>query len=136
MSARSKVRADEDAEEGSVPNGYHKDFTGVLVGPDGTRRHFIKGAYGREDDGPSVEYTDGGFVYYARNPKAGEFRQRMSVEHRVGGPAMGYPGGARYWYRFGELHRDPEEGPAAIRGDGTFGYFVDGKPVPPPKGKG
>ncbi len=135
MSATRRKGPDAETEGIGVEEkkGYHKHFTGVLVGPDGTRRHFINGAYGREDDGPSVEYTDGGFVYYVRNPKAGGFNQRLAVEHRVGEPAVGYANGARYHYKFGVLHRDPEEGPAAIWPDGTFGYFVDGKPVPPPE---
>ncbi len=67
---------------------YTKIFTGALTAPDGTVRHFINGALGREGDQPAVEYPDGTVVYYTVNPKRGAMGQRTSLEHRVGGPAL------------------------------------------------
>lgn len=67
---------------------YSKTFTGSLTAADGSIRHFINGALGREGDLPSVEYPNGDMVYYVENPKRGEFGQRASVEHRLNGPAL------------------------------------------------
>ena len=67
---------------------YSKTFTGTVTAPDGTIRHFINGALGRDGDLPAVEYPDGRVVYYCENPKRGGFGQHASVEHRVGGPAL------------------------------------------------
>ncbi|MBK8318443.1 MAG: hypothetical protein IPL05_07550 [Betaproteobacteria bacterium] len=60
---------------------YTKTYTGVLTAQDGTRRHFINGAPGRDGDLPAVEYPDGGVVFYRENPKRGGMGQRASLEH-------------------------------------------------------
>ena len=72
---------------------YTKTYTGVLTAQDGTRRHFINGAPGRDGDLPAVEYPDGGVVFYRENPKRGGMGQRASLEHRNGGPAVEMAGG-------------------------------------------
>lgn len=60
---------------------YSKTFTGTLIAPDGTIRHFINGALGRKGDLPAVEYPDGSVVYYVENPKRGALGQHSSLEH-------------------------------------------------------
>ena len=105
---------------------YSKTFTGSLTAPDGTVRHFINGALAREGDLPSVEYPDGSVVYYIENPKRGGFGQRDSVEHRIGGPALIRANGDQFFYQFGKLHRDPDEGPAVTLHTGVRKWFVNG----------
>lgn len=106
---------------------YSKTFTGSLTSPDGTIRHFINGALGREGDLPAVEYPDGGVVYYCENPKRGGFGQHSSVEHRTEGPALIRANGDQIYYRFGKVHRDPDEGPAVILHTGVKKWFVNGE---------
>jgi DNA ligase (NAD+) len=108
---------------------YSKSYTGALTGSDGTVRHFINGALGREGDLPAVEYADGTVAYYAANPRAGGFGQRPSVEHRVGGPALIRANGDQIYYQFGKVHRDPDEGPAVILRSGVRKWFVNGECV-------
>lgn len=108
---------------------YSKTFTGMLTAPDGTIRHFINGALGREGDLPAVEYPDGVVVFYSENPKRGGFGQRASVEHRIGGPALIRANGDQIYYQFGKIHRDPDEGPAVILHSGVRKWFVKGECV-------
>lgn len=89
---------------------YSTTFTGMLQAPDGTRRHFLRGAYGRDNDLPAVEGADGSLHWYVENPQRGKMRQRDALEHREGGPAIVRPDGSRFWMRMGKLHR--EDGPA------------------------
>jgi DNA ligase (NAD+) len=105
---------------------YSKTFTGTLIAPDGTKRHFINGALGRPGDLPSVEYPDGSVVYYIENPRRGAFGQPAAVEHRIGGPALIRANGDQMYYQFGKLHRDPDEGPAVILHTGMQKWFVQG----------
>jgi DNA ligase (NAD+) len=104
---------------------YTKTYTGVLTAQDGTRRHFINGAPGRDGDLPAVEYSDGGVVFYRENPKRGGMGQRASLEHRDGGPAVIRANGDRYWYQMGKLHRD--DGPAVEMVGGEQKWFVNGE---------
>src|ERR1035437_9412262 len=53
------------------------------------------------EDGPAVEYPDGGQFWYINNEK-----------HRVGGPAVVLANGFQEWYEYGLLHR--MDGPAVI----------------------
>lgn len=106
---------------------YSKTFTGSLTAPDGTIRHFINGALGRDGDLPAVEYPDRGVVYYCENPKRGGFGQHSSVEHRVGGPALVRANGDQIYYQLGKVHRDPDEGPAVILHTGVRKWFVNGE---------
>lgn len=106
---------------------YSKTFTGALTAPDGTIRHFINGALAREGDLPAVEYPDGGAVFYIENPKRGGFGQRTSIEHRAAGPALVRANGDQFFYQFGRLHRDPDEGPAVILHTGVKKWFVNGE---------
>lgn len=111
-----------------MSDAYTKTFTGVLTAQDGTRRWFIAGAPGREEeDLPAIEYPDGAVVFLRPNPKRGEIGQRAGLEHRTGGPAVIQADGSRYWYQWGRLHRD--DGPAVELPDGvrqwwTHGVFV------------
>lgn len=111
---------------------YNADFTGVLVAVDGTRRWFIKGMYGRLDEGPSVEYPDGGYCYYLHphNAEAWE-KLTVSIPHRQNGPAISYPDGTQYFYEFGRLHRNPLQGPAVIHSDGSEEYWFEGRHLAP-----
>ena len=109
------------------PNGelaYHGSFTGSLVDPDGNRRHFINGAYGREGDLPSVEWADGGECWYVENPKRGGFSQPLHILHRETGPAQIKANGDRYWWVMGKLHR--ADGPAIELADGTRKHYLSG----------
>ena len=104
---------------------YHKTFTGLISAPDGTKRWFINGAYGRPDDLPSVEYLDGTQCWYAENPKRGGVGQRASLEHREHGPALIRADGSTYWYIMGKLHRSGGL-PAVELADGTMKWFENG----------
>lgn len=44
--------------------------------------------------------------------------------HRVGGPAIIWPDGSRFWYRNGRPHRD--DGPAIEWADGTSEWYRNG----------
>lgn len=110
------------AQEGQ----YHSAFTGCLVAPDGTERHFINGAYGRESDLPSIIYPDGTMVWCIENPKRGGFGQSSAVVHLDGDePAIIRANGDLLYYRFGKLHR--VGGPAVILSDGTNKWFNEGE---------
>lgn len=104
---------------------YHKNFTGCLVDTDGTKRYFQNGAYGREDDLPSIESADGSLHWYIPNPERGQPRERDAVQHRIGGPAIERANGDRLWYQMGKLHRDDDE-PAVVLNDGTKKWFSEG----------
>lgn len=107
---------------------YHAGFTGVLVAADGTKRWFINGMYGRADEGPSVEYPDGSYCYYAHPQNAPAWAKfSVSVPHRKDGPAVFYSDGTQYFYKYGQLHRRLSEGPAAIYSDGKKEYWYEGK---------
>jgi hypothetical protein len=45
--------------------------------------------------------------------------------HRVGGPAVEYANGHKYWYLNDELHR--EDGPAVEYPDGSKEWYLNGK---------
>ena len=49
--------------------------------------------------------------------------------HRVGGPAMEWADGAKFWYLNGKQHR--EDGPAFIGANGHKQWFVNGEKVDP-----
>jgi hypothetical protein len=44
--------------------------------------------------------------------------------HREDGPAIEYPNGSKYYYKYGKLHRD--NGPAIIDHDGSQFYYREG----------
>lgn len=107
---------------------YSPTFTGALVAVDGTKRWFINGQYGRANNGPSVEYSDGGFCYYL-HPAFGREDQDEPLLHRLDGPAVKYADGSQYYYQYGVLHRDIKDGPAVIHADGVVQYWLKGKQV-------
>lgn len=104
---------------------FSKNFTGSLTDEDGNVRHFINGAYGREDDLPAVEYANGGKCWYKENPKRGGFGQFPAVLHRGGGPAVTRPDGRPTYFENGKLHR--LDGPAHITEDGIQKWFIEDK---------
>ena len=65
------------------------------------------------EDGPAVEYADGGKSWYKDNEL-----------HREDGPAVEYPDGSKEWYVNGKRHR--EDGPA-IDGALAKSWWVNGK---------
>jgi len=64
------------------------------------------------DDGPAIEYSDGGKEYYYHGK-----------HHREDGPAIEWNGDKSYWVN-GKRHR--EDGPAVILEDGTKEYWING----------
>lgn len=103
---------------------YTKTLTGMIEAPDGTRRYFKNGAYGRENDLPSVEYPDGSRCWYCENPKRGSIGQRASLEHREGGPAVIRANGDAFYYLLGKLSR--LDGPAVELASGVRKWFDKG----------
>ena len=88
----------------------------------GTKRWYRNGKLHR-DDGPAVEWPDGGKEWY-----------RNGLLHRENGPALEWPDGYRVWLLNGQTHRD--DGPALEWGDGIEGWWYrDGVRVPPPEGE-
>jgi hypothetical protein len=81
------------------------------------------------EDGPAIEYADGGKLWYLRG-----------VYHREDGPAVEWPNGYKEWRLNGELHR--EDGPAVEWVDGSKDWYLndervneDGTPYIDPVGK-
>ena len=66
------------------------------------------------EDGPAVEWVDGGKEWYL-NGKS----------HRENGPAIKYVNGSKYWYLNGQLHR--EDGPAIEYADGSKYWYLNDK---------
>lgn len=66
------------------------------------------------DDGPAVVSSDECYKAWYRN----------GLRHRVGAPAVVYPGGVQAWYRNGKLHRIG--GPAVVCADGSAEWWVHG----------
>ena len=85
----------------------------VVVTEYSTKWFNLEGQLHRED-GPAVEYTDGGREYYI-NDKI----------HREDGPAVEHANGDKWYYINDELHR--EDGPAVEHIDGYKGYYINGK---------
>ena len=71
------------------------------------------GQYHRED-GPAVEYAEGGKVWYLNGQL-----------HRVDGPAIEYANGYKAWWLNGKLHR--EDGPALEFANGHKAWYLNGK---------
>ena len=68
------------------------------------------------EDGPAVEYLDGGKAWY--------FEGRL---HREGAPAVEWASGSKEWFVDGKRHR--EDGPAAIYNDGHSEWWINGEEV-------
>lgn len=104
---------------------FSKNFTGSLTDQEGTVRHFINGAYGRDGDLPAIEYANGAKAWYKENPKRGGFGQFPAVLHRLNGPALTRPDGRDTYYVDGKLHR--LDGPAHVTEDGIQKWFAEDK---------
>jgi hypothetical protein len=74
-----------------------------------------EGEWHRED-GPAIEWKDGGKFWYI-NDKL----------HREDGPAEEYANGTKYWVINGERHR--EDGPAIEYANGDESFFINGKSI-------
>ena len=85
----------------------------MIVDEYGDKEWWVDGKRHRED-GPAVEYVDGGKSWY-----------RDGLLHREDGPAVEYVNGDKYWYKNGRLHR--EGGPALEYADGGKSWWVNGK---------
>jgi hypothetical protein len=110
-------------------NEYHGYFNGCLISTDGCVRHFINGAYGRDNDLPAVICPDGTKIWYQENPKRGGFGQSIAHCHRDGDkPAVIKPNGDVFYYLHGKLHRENGQ-PAYILSDGTLKWFIKGNCV-------
>lgn len=59
------------------------------------------------------------------------FYRKNYVLHKEDGPAMTYPYGQTEWWKFGMLHRNPQEGPAIVFANGNGDYWQDGKRLHP-----
>jgi len=66
------------------------------------------------EDGPAIEYIDGGKMWYVNG-----------VKHRDGGPAVVWYNGTKEWWFNGRLHR--EDGPAIEYPDGNGSWWINGK---------
>ena len=65
------------------------------------------------EDGPAIEYIDGGKMWYVNG-----------VKHRDGGPAVVWYNGTKEWWFNGRLHR--EDGPAIEYPDGNGSWWING----------
>lgn len=58
----------------------------------------------------------------------GTVRYTLDKEfHREDGPALEFPDGNRYWYRYGKYHR--EDGPAFEYGNGHKEWWLHGERI-------
>jgi hypothetical protein len=89
-----------------------KEYT-VKIDGFNTKRWFLNNILHRED-GPAVEYADGGKVWYLND--------RL---HREDGPAAEYANGDKFWYLNGKLHR--EDGSAIEYPDGGKEWYLHGE---------
>ena len=85
----------------------------VTVDDYGTKRWYLNGECHRED-GPAVEYADGGKQWFLNGNL-----------HREDGPAVEYADGGKEWFLNGNLHR--EDGPAVEYANGSKSWYLNGK---------
>jgi len=64
-------------------------------------------------------------VFYSEQPQV--WTNKNGEYHRIGGPAIIFPGGYQEWCLKGRLHRIG--GPAVIFSDGYESWFLNGKKV-------
>jgi hypothetical protein len=80
----------------------------------GNKKYYWNGQLLHREDGPAVEYTNGGEEWYLHGKR-----------HREDGPAAEYANGDKHWYLHGQRHR--EDGPAIEWADGTKEWYLQGK---------
>ena len=80
----------------------------------GTKQWRLPNGHYHREDGPAVEYKNGGEYWYLNNKL-----------HREDGPAVEYRNGNKEWYLNGKLHR--ENGPACIHKNGDNQWWLNGK---------
>ena len=86
----------------------------IKIGPSGTREWYLNGKRHRED-GPAMEYADGGREWYLNGER-----------HREDGlPAVEYSDGHREWWVNGKRHR--EDGPAYEGYGGDKNWYLNDK---------
>ena len=121
-----------------------KNFTGIVERPDGSKYWYKNGMYNRED-GPAIEYSDGGVWWYLEGQEYSEeeFNEKITkaavkkiepiilkldwdtpVPFLHTGIAE-FPNGTKFWYKDGNLHR--EDGPAKEYSSGRKHWWLDGK---------
>jgi hypothetical protein len=84
-----------------------KNYTGIVLLPDGTKFWFKNGEFHRED-GPAIEFPDG-FQYWCQD----------GLSRKKNGPKL--------WFKNNKLHR--LNGPAVENADGTKECWIDGKRI-------
>jgi hypothetical protein len=95
---------------------YNIYMTNPIIDSGGNKRW--QNEYGQlhREDGPAIEYADGGKSWWIN----GEV-------HRENGPAEDYVSGYRAWSIHGIEHR--EDGPAIEYGDGRKEWYLQGKQI-------
>jgi len=83
------------------------------VDDEGTKFWLKNGSYHRED-GPAVEWSNGGKLWYLDGKL-----------HREDGPAIERGSGTKHWYLNGSLHR--ENGPATEWSNGEKEWYINGQ---------
>ena len=86
----------------------------VKVYDDGERSWFNKEGQFHREDGPAIEYADGGKHWYINGQR-----------HREDGPAVENANGTKYWFLNGLHHR--EDGPAIKYATGSKQWYLKGK---------
>jgi hypothetical protein len=94
----------------------HREDGPAVEWGDGGQEWYLNGARHREN-GPAVDNADGSYSWYLNGDK-----------HRIDGPAVEAASGAKQWWYEGQLHRDGE--PAIEGADGTREWYHYGKNIP------
>ena len=81
---------------------------------DTTRTRWFKDGELHREDGPAVEWSDGGEEWYLNGQR-----------HRTDGPAVIFTDGTKSWWLNGNRHRD--DGPAVIFADGSKEWWLNDK---------
>lgn len=79
----------------------------------GTRWYYNAADQLHRDEGPAIEYANGGKRWYQNDQY-----------HRTDGPAVEYADGTKFWYHNGQLHRI--NGPAVVDSNGHMEWHING----------
>jgi hypothetical protein len=89
----------------------HREDGPAVEYANGGKAWYINNKLHRED-GPAIEYTNGGKAWFVNGKR-----------HREDGPAVEYTNGVKAWYINGERHR--EDGPTVEYGDGRKAWYLN-----------